>query len=81
MVDIEAVKILEKVQTKEALIKKLNSTTAYTHNSIANICVNYLENKGQSNAIVDVLVLGLVAGCLLGISAGFFIGIFLGRIF
>ncbi|CBY16159.1 unnamed protein product [Oikopleura dioica] len=69
------------VETKESIIRRLNATTAYTHNSIANICINYLENKGQSNIIGEVLLIGLVSGCLLGISAGFFIGIILGRIF
>lgn len=69
------------VETKESIIRKLNATTAYTHNSIANICINYLENKGQLTMIGEILLIGLVFGCLLGISAGFFIGIILGRIF
>lgn len=69
------------VETKESIIRRLNATTAYTHNSIANICINYLENKAPSNMIGEVLLIGLVSGCLLGISAGFFIGIILGRIF
>ena len=68
------------MERKESIIRRLNATTAYTHNSIANICINYLENKG-TNMIGEVLLIGLVSGCLLGISAGFFIGIILGRIF